>query len=106
MAKKRAARTERRAEERTHAKATRQLIRDREKLAVLSEGGTPDRPIEVPSASVIELRVESLPCPQCAGALKITSHKAAEGVRVLEVRCQQCGVGRKVYVRVAVDAPN
>jgi len=37
----------------------------RERLAQLSPGGAPDRPIRVASAAVIEVRTAALACPQC-----------------------------------------
>lgn len=103
MAKKQRPRTERRIEER----AARALVKDRERLAALSPGGAEARPIDVPAASVIELRARETPCPQCAGELRVEAHRAtASGLRAIEVRCQRCGVARTLWYRVAATGPN
>jgi len=103
MGKKRPERTARRAQER----AARQLVRDREKLAVMVAGGSAERPIEVPSSAVIEGRVRSLPCPQCEGELQIREHRSAgAGVRAVDVRCHTCGSPRTLWFRIVSDEPN
>lgn len=103
---KRPERTERRARERD----ARQLVRDREKLAKLSAGGAPEHPIEVSSASVIEPRIESLPCPQCEGEYRVLEHRSeGPGLRALDVACRMCGTKRTLWFRIAepgADEPN
>jgi hypothetical protein len=69
MSKKPRARTERREREREQAK----LVRERDRLARLLPGGSPERPIQVSSASVIEVQAKSIPCPLCGGELRIES---------------------------------
>lgn len=103
MGRKRPERTARRAEERD----LRQLVRDREKLALLSPGGTRERPIEVGSAAVVEVRAGALPCPQCGGAYRIKEHASPEsGIRRLEVKCNLCGTPRTLWFRLVSDEPN
>ncbi len=103
MGRKRPDRTLRRSEER----AARALVRDRETLAALVPGGSEQRPIEVTSASVIEVRVGTLACPQCEGRYRISDHASAgPGLRRLDVRCQTCGVPRSLWFRIVVDDPN
>ncbi len=103
MGRKRPERTERRARERD----ARQLVRDREKLASLSPGGAQERPIEVPSSSVIEVRVGAMPCVQCEGEYRVTDHRSAgAGVRAVDVRCSRCGVARTLWFRIVTDEPN
>lgn len=88
-------------------RAARQLVRDREKLAELSAGGAQDRPIAVPSSSVIDVRINAMPCPQCAGELRIEDHRSAgAGLRDVAVRCRMCGVARVVWFRIVEDLPN
>ncbi|MEO8700154.1 MAG: hypothetical protein ABI867_08925 [Kofleriaceae bacterium] len=101
MTKKRP-RTERRIEER----AARQLVRDREKLAALSPGGARERPIVVESSSVIEVRARAMPCPQCAGELRVGEHRAETGLRVVQVTCTRCHAGRELWFRLAITEPN
>ncbi len=103
MGKKRPERTERRARER----AGRRLVRDREKLATLETGGSSAHPIEVTSSAVVEVRVHSMRCPQCAGAYAIVDHRSAgSGIRPVDVRCNMCGTARTVWFRIVADEPN
>lgn len=103
MGKKRPERTERRAAER----AAKALVRDREKLARLSAGGAPDRPIEVTSSAVIEVRIHGMKCPQCDGDFRIVDHRSAgQGVRPVDVRCNICGAARTLWFRIVEDRPN
>ena len=90
-----------RTEQRERARAMRRLVRDREKLAALSVGGSEDRPIPVASAAVVEVRVRHLGCPQCEGEYRIKEHRApASGIRSVDVTCQICGVSRTLWFRL------
>jgi predicted Zn finger-like uncharacterized protein len=103
VAKKRPERTARRAQER----ATRQLVRDREKLAAMVAGGSAERPIEVSSSAVIEVRVRDTPCPQCEGELRVHDHRSTgAGMRAVDVKCQICGTPRTLWFRIVTDEPN
>lgn len=103
MGKKRPERTARRARER----AARDLVRDREKLAALSPGGSRERPIEIDSASVVESRIRSLACVQCEGDYRILDHRApASGIREVDVRCAQCETPRTLWFRLVSSEPN
>ncbi len=102
MVKKRP-RTERRINER----ALRQLVRDREKLAALVAGGSPERPIAVDSASVVEVRVRSLTCPQCEGEYRVIEHRApASGLRAVSVICNRCHVPRSLWFKLGSSEPS
>ncbi|MBX3221284.1 MAG: hypothetical protein KF795_12245 [Labilithrix sp.] len=109
MSKKRApakrARTERREAQRAGVK----LAEARLSLAALEAGGSPERPIEVTSASVVEAHAVGLGCAACGGSTRVEEHTAvtipgAGGVpralRVARVRCARCGVARDVYFRL------
>src|SRR5688500_12075717 len=103
MGRKRPERTARRAQER----ATRQLVRDREKLAGMVPGGSAERPIEVPSSAVIEGRVRALPCPQCEGELRVVDHRSTgAGMRAVDARCNTCSAPRTLWFRIVSDEPN
>lgn len=96
-----------RTEQRERERALRKLVRDREKLAQLSVGGSEQRPIHVTSASVVEVRIRHLSCPQCEGEYRIREHRApASGVRCVDVTCVQCGVARTLWFRIVSDDPN
>jgi hypothetical protein len=92
--------------QRERQRVARRLVRDREKLASLSVGGSQQRPIQVTSAAVVEVRVRHLTCPQCEGEYKIKEHRSpASGIRSVDVTCQVCGVSRTLWFRiVSVDA--
>lgn len=95
-------RRDRRERERQLQKA----VREREKLARALPGGTPERPIDVPSASVVEVQAKSQKCPLCGGELRVEEHAAkpiaGELLRVVRVRCFQCGVPRELFFRLPV----
>lgn len=96
-------RTERRERERE----ARKLVRDKEKLAALSPGGSRERPMQLASAAVVETRVRNLGCPQCNGNYKIGEHRAPEsGIREVHVRCQICGVSRVLWFRLVSVEPS
>jgi hypothetical protein len=77
----------------------------REKLALLSVGGAPERAIEVPSASVIEPHAIGLGCARCEGTLRLEAHDAVGSergpLRRVRGRCTRCGATRVVWLRVA-----
>jgi hypothetical protein len=106
VSKKQRPRTDRRVRER----AARELARDRQKLALLSVGGTPERPIEVASASVIAVRARGTPCPLCEGSLRLDDESAAtrDGrlLHAAHVSCVSCGIARVLWFRVAPSLPS
>jgi hypothetical protein len=85
-----------------------QLAQARERLARVEPGGTPALPIEVDSASQIQLRAESTPCLRCQGPNWLDDHTAEKidghAVRVVRVHCHHCGAPRVFYFRVATAA--
>jgi hypothetical protein len=96
-------RTARRVAERDAKK----LVRDRERLAALVPGGSRERPIEVTSTAVIEIRALAMPCPQCEGQFRIRAHEAPEsGIRRVDVTCRQCAAPRSLWFRLVSDEPN
>ncbi|MCA9585527.1 MAG: hypothetical protein KC657_09230 [Myxococcales bacterium] len=108
MAKR--ARTIRREAER----ATDKLRQARMKLAALEPGGSPARPIELVSASVIEPHAASMPCAACGGTVRVDTHEARtfgagdapKRVRVVHVRCVACGTERDVYFSLDAALPS
>lgn len=90
---------------RVAAREARKLVRDKERLALLERGGAADRPIEVPSAAVIEGRARAMPCVQCEGEYQVSEHRSEGGLRVVEVTCRRCHVRRPIWFRIAAG-PN
>lgn len=96
-----------RTQRRIEARVAQKLVRDREKLFALLPGGSRERPIEVDSASVIEVRVEALPCPQCEGHYRLREHVSiASGLRRVDVTCRQCSASRSLWFRIVSSEPN
>ena len=100
--KKRDARA--RTELRTRARQQEKLFEARSKLALLEPGGTPVRPLEVSSASVVEARAEAEPCLRCDGTTRCEEHttlSTPQGLlRVARLRCSSCGTERLLYLRI------
>ncbi|HEY5933282.1 MAG TPA: hypothetical protein VIU61_01530 [Kofleriaceae bacterium] len=74
---------------------------DRERLATLLPGGSPDRAITVSSASVIEARCAALPCPHCSGHYRVLEHtRPWSGIRRVDVACRHCSAPRTLWFRI------
>ena len=105
-ASKKQRRVERRALERVAAKA----IRERERLARAEVGGRPENPLEISTASLVELHARSMPCPLCGSTVRVDEHTAETideaRLRIAHVVCVACGVPRKFYFRIVAPAPN
>jgi hypothetical protein len=73
-------------------------------------GGSPEHPIEVASAAVIEPRAASLPCPRCGSPAHVDEHAVDshgdQRLRVARMRCGTCGHKRALWfsVRSSVGA--
>lgn len=79
----------------------------REQLAALLPGGSPDRPIDVASAAVIEVRAGAMACPHCSGLYRVLEHtRPVPGVRRVDVECRYCGVPRTLWFRIVDHEPN
>lgn len=106
MTKTDRARKRRREEGRAASKA----VRERERLAALLPGGAPGRPIEVGSASVVEVQARAIPCVQCAGELELRGDRAsstARGVlRELDLSCRRCHARRLLWFLVMPVLPS
>ncbi|MGE0871107.1 MAG: hypothetical protein AB7P03_21260 [Kofleriaceae bacterium] len=80
---------------------------DRERLASLVRGGSPDRPIAVASAAVIEIRVGAMNCADCGWTYRLLEHvRAAPGVRRVDVECRGCSTHRSFWFRLTANEPN
>lgn len=72
----------------------------REQLARVSPGGSPERPLGIESASVVESRALALGCGRCGGELRLEDHAALQGLRRVRARCRSCGALREVWLRL------
>jgi hypothetical protein len=98
-----------RTERREAARAAAKLADGRARLAALEPGGSPARPIDVTTASVIEPQARALPCLRCpahtaSGSLRLDAHEAVliegERLRLVRLACARCGAERSIYFRI------
>jgi len=80
---------------RREQREARQLVRERERLASFSRGGSSAVPIHVTSPAVIEPRVVNMTCPLCAGF-----------IRIVRVRCEQCSIRRDLWFKLVSHDAN
>jgi DNA-directed RNA polymerase subunit RPC12/RpoP len=99
-----------RAARRALERATQKEMQLRERLAGLELGGSPSRPIEISSASLVEVTAEGTACPRCGGRMRVEEHLAQTlgGVplRIAWVRCSTCGHKRAIHFRIVVALPS
>lgn len=105
MAKKRA-RTQRREAARKLAK----LVDAKVALEAIEAGGAPDRPIEVESASQIEVHAKAMECPECGDHWQVDDHAVevhgGRSLRVVHARSAQCGRKRRIYFVISPKLTN
>jgi predicted Zn finger-like uncharacterized protein len=91
-------------------RAADKLAQQRERLFHLEAGGTPQRPIEIQSPSVVENKAAALTCPTCEVSFRVEAHHArsAGGLRLreAEVSCPRCGKRRSLWFRLVALALN
>jgi hypothetical protein len=99
-----------RAARRAQTRALEKLANQRQKLAGLETGGAPDHPLDVESASQVEVHARSLRCVRCDGSCRVDEHLAetidGERLRVARLVCLACGARRSVYFRIAPPRVN
>jgi hypothetical protein len=85
-------------------------VRETEALAGELPGGSPERPIDVASASVVDGKARATPCVQCGGDLELRGDRAtstARGVlREVGLVCRRCRAPRTLWFRIAPRAAN
>ncbi len=93
----------------------READREQEKLAgaarrlhALEAGGSAEHPLELPSASVVEVDALGRRCGACGGDVKLVEHTVIEHegrrLRVGRVSCKLCRAEWRWFYRIA--APN
>ena len=99
-----------RPERRSRARQTAKDLRDRQRLALLEPGGTPERPIEVVTASLVEPKARAQPCVACGRTVRVDDHTAetidGHPLRLAHTACPTCGLTRRVYFAIHPDLAN
>jgi hypothetical protein len=99
-------RTVRRAADETRRRLENKLVRLAEDLP----GGSPERPLGVVSASVIEVRAKGLRCLVCQGELELKAHaavgSAADRLRCVDLSCRECRRPRRAWFRIEPPLSN
>ncbi len=84
------------------------LVRARDKLIDLAPGGTPARPIDVPTSAVVEPKASAVMCPRCDEPFFVESHEAVTTehgrLREAKLRCKTCGRERSLWFRVVAPS--
>jgi hypothetical protein len=91
-------------------RANEKIADDRERLVKIEPGGSPARPIELMSASLVEVHAKSMPCARCGAELRVKDHTAekidGELLRIVHASCFMCGTKRRIYFRIAPAMAN
>lgn len=95
-----------RSQQRKADQKLQRILDARERLFQLGPGGSPENPIVLGSASLVESRATSTPCPRCdEPGLRVEEHTAETvgGVRLrtVRVRCSRCGSERRLWFKLA-----
>jgi hypothetical protein len=96
--------TSQRADRREAARDAEKLAKVRARLAALEPGGSPDRPREIPTASLVEVEAASTRCLRCGGPVRVEEHTVVRHeqglLRAADVSCTLCGRHRRLYYRL------
>jgi len=99
-----------RRKQREQERALRKEVRRTERLAGEMPGGSPEQPIDVAAASVVEGKARATPCIQCGGDLELRGDRAtstARGVlREVGLACRRCHAPRTLWFRIVPAAAN
>jgi hypothetical protein len=95
---------------REQTRALRKQVRDTEALATKLPGASPEHPVDVTSASVVEGAARATLCIQCGGELEPRGDRAsstARGVlRELALVCRRCHAPRTLWFRITPPPAN
>ena len=79
-------------------------VQAKRRLLDLEPGGSPERPIEVPTPAIVEPKAKSLSCPRCDEPFFVDEHVAhTDGhgrLREAKLRCKVCGERRSLWFRI------
>jgi hypothetical protein len=86
------------------------IAHNKDRIARLEPGGSPDWPIAVVSAVLVERRAAEIPCIQCGSTLDVQNHQAKTfgdvRRRVVHAKCMQCSQARDIWFVIAEPIEN
>ncbi len=95
---------------RSAERAAIDLAKDRVRLAELEPGGSPERPIVVETASVIDGRARDTRCAVCEAELTLDDHEVVEHargrLRRTRLTCRECHAPRVIWFRIEPPRAN
>jgi hypothetical protein len=78
------------------------------KLMDLEPGGSPERPLDVATAALVEPKARSVPCPRCEDPFDVEAHEAHTDthgrLREAKLRCRTCGLTRSLWFRIVAPS--
>lgn len=99
-----------RAHQREKRRELTKLADKLDRLVHESAGGSPERAVEVSSASVIEVKARALRCGRCEGELLLVAHEAEfrNGVQLrrVDLQCRSCFAPRRAWFRLGPPPAN
>ena len=63
-------------------------------------GETDANPLTVPTAAVVETRLDGQPCGRCGTPTRVREHLAREGLREVTLHCPHCALDATRFVRI------
>lgn len=88
----------------------RKLTADLDRLFALGPGGSTQRPITIPTPSLVKPNAEAMPCPLCLGKLRMHEDDVDRNtealLRVAHCKCEGCGKPRKMWFRIQPPGAN
>lgn len=80
-------------------------VQAKRKLYDLEAGGSPERPIDVPTPALVEPKAKSLSCPRCDAFFVVDQHEAHADdehgrLREAKLLCHVCGERRSLWFRI------
>ncbi len=87
------------------------LARDVRRVEEASPGGRAESPIQLTSASEVEVAATARPCPICGDGLRVTAHEAIEHptagrLRLARLTCRACRSEWSRFYRLGAPALN
>ncbi len=80
------------------------LVRARVELARLEPGGSAERPLEITTASLVEVEAAARRCLRCDGPVRVVEHVVEKSdqdlLRLATIECPVCGLGRRLFFRI------